>query len=91
MLTLGEYQGNDIGEMAGFLFDQHIRISDSITPILPKELDLSQVDETQIGQWVKFSNVQFTRASLGKHSQEKKWINLMENAGWFNVVISVLC
>lgn len=66
VLTLGEYQGNDIGEMAGFLFDQHIRISDSITPILPKELDLSQVDETQIGQWVKFSNVQFTRASLGK-------------------------
>lgn len=66
VLTIGEYQGNDVGEVAQFLIDAHCQITDSLYNIIPKEVHLSSLKEEDIGQWVQISEVQFALDALGK-------------------------
>ena len=66
ILTIGEYQGNDIGAVAQFLIDTHCKITDSLFTIIPKEVHLASLKEEDIGQWVQISEVQFAQDALGK-------------------------
>ena len=49
VLTIGEYQGNDIGEVAQFLIDTHCKLTDTLYTIIPKEVHLASLKEEDIG------------------------------------------
>ena len=66
VLTLGEYRGNDIGNIAQFLIDQYFQLNDSVFSIVPKEVNLTHLQEDDIAQWVQISEVQFSLAERGK-------------------------
>ena len=66
ILTIGEYQGNDIGEVAQFLIDTHCQITDSLHIMIPKEVHLARLKEEDIGQWVQINDVQFALDAVGK-------------------------
>ena len=66
ILTIGEYQGNDIGEVAQFLIDTHCRLTDSLHLMIPKEVHLASLKEEDIGQWIQINDVQFALDAVGK-------------------------
>ncbi len=66
VLSLGEYQGNDIGQIAQFLIDDHFQLTDSIHPLSPKKIALSDLGEAAIGLWVQIDELQFAKAEIGK-------------------------
>ena len=66
VLTLGEYQGNDIGDIAQFLIEHHVQLNDSVYSIVPKEIDLAHLKEEDVGQWVQIKKVQFSSDAVGK-------------------------
>ena len=66
VLTLGEYQGNDIGDIAQFLIEDHVQLNDSVYLIVPKEIDLAHLKEEDVGQWVQINAVQFSSDAVGK-------------------------
>ncbi len=66
IITLGEYQGNDIGEIPQFNFQAHILPADSLYLIVPKTIDLANIVEEDVGKWVKVMQVQFAKGERGK-------------------------
>ena len=66
VLTLGEYQGNDIGDIAQFLIEHHVQLNDSVYSVVPKEIDLAHLKEEDVGQWVQIKKVQFSSDAVGK-------------------------
>jgi hypothetical protein len=66
VLTIGEYQGNDIGEVAQFLIDAHCQLTDSLHLMIPKEVHLASLKDEDIGQWVQINEVQFALDAVGK-------------------------
>jgi len=66
ILTLGEYQGTDIGEIPQFHFQERILPMDSLYSIQPKTIDLANILEEDIGKWVRVENVQFAKGEQGK-------------------------
>ena len=66
VLTLGEYQGNDIGELAQFLIENHVELNDSVYSITPKQIDLAHLKEEDVGQWVQINAVQFSSDAVGR-------------------------
>jgi len=66
VVSLGAFEGNSIGNLSFFLKENHIKRTDSTYNILPKTLALSEVDSTNIGQWVRLPNVQLSKAELGR-------------------------
>lgn len=66
VLTLGEYQGNDIGELAHFLIENHVELNDSVYSITPKQIDLTHLKEEDVGQWVQINAVQFSSDAIGR-------------------------
>ena len=66
ILTLGLYEGNDIGEIPQFQFQERIIPTDSIYIIQPKTIDLAHIMEEDVGKWVRVENVQFAKGEQGK-------------------------
>lgn len=64
--TLGEYQGNAIGNISAFLWEDHLIRTDHIATIIPKKMELGQLQEEDMGQWLLFEDIQFSSAEIGK-------------------------
>lgn len=64
--TLGEFQGNAIGNISAFLWEDHLLRTDEIATIVPKNIGLGTLQQEDMGQWLRFDGIQFSTAEIGR-------------------------
>ncbi|MGB2245167.1 MAG: DUF5689 domain-containing protein, partial [Flavobacteriaceae bacterium] len=66
ILTLGDYQGNTLGNFPIYKMEDYFVFTDDHVTIQPKVIDLAKIDKKDIGQWVSLENVQLAKAEHGR-------------------------
>ena len=64
--TLGEFQGNAIGAISAFSWEDHVYRTSERVNIVPKPMQFSALQEQDMGLWLRFDEVQFSTSELGK-------------------------